>query len=105
MDKEDCVFTDYYIIRCFGTLTLRLADGLDNEAYLQRGKATGVVREALMPEVGHQLGLQGYPLHEFAPGSRAAQVRAIEECQFCLSVHAVMKCFHIRRLVIDRYLL
>jgi len=78
---------------------LRFSNRFNNQPHLNGSEASGIIRHPHSVQIYHQLGLQGYPLHELAPGSRAAQVGAIQECQFCLSVHAVMKCFHVYLLI------
>ena len=74
---------------------LRLPDGLDDEAHLERGVALGAGGDAGSVEAGLEAGLEGDPAVELAYGGFLGGVGAVERGELALAVAADFECrFH-----------
>ena len=76
-------------------MCLGFAEGLDDEADLERGVALGTGGDAGGLESGLEVGLEGDPAVELADGGFLCGIGAVERGELALAVAADFKCrFH-----------
>ena len=86
LDAESPLFVIPHLMR--DPYPLRLPDGLDDEAHLERGVALGTGGDAGSVEAGLEAGLEGDPAVELAYGGFLGGVGAVERGELALAVAA-----------------